>query len=480
MTILCASPKKWTFYTKKHYKIWFSKDPNEFLDSENLLRFAAVATRNSDVHLSFIYSAGCLNSNAIHNLKIFCAKYKITPLDFDTDIPKLLAENNCKDAADQDLYNLAEQEIKNTLANQGGNFAAASDIVRLLLPVTLKCGFYNDFETQMDFSSTPAFIECDSPIILNNAREGLNNDSIAVAIDKENATQLAAEAKTMIMKAQRKILLNYQSPQSAILSEVRKYDSASKPTFAIVKNYFEKYPTSTIFELRKFFQDVDFAKMMELFPRYMLIRRSSVASEEEMKLKFGNNLIRSVYGLCKELNTSDPLKIADTVSNNIKHTILLCSVVAITGPCMLDVIFDEPFADFLKSYSRQSNMKGMYEEEKATDLHKKHKPEQEDKLSDLSWTLRGATQKKERCKALLQSTLTIQRRWKKHHKKMDIISKALNSPASCIEDVTAVERKIYSSALIFSGQWRMLKRFLSFSGFTFSSTLNGSYFKTYS
>ena len=136
------------FDITKYFKIWFSKNPANFLGIENELRFIQMRESNPTATLTFVYSSTCLNAEALNKLKDFCKRHKITPVDFDTDVVTLLTHDS-----DKAMYTLAQEEIKRTLNNSGGNLAAAADCVRLIAPIIEKFGIYADFDLACNLSN---------------------------------------------------------------------------------------------------------------------------------------------------------------------------------------------------------------------------------------------------------------------------------------------------------------------------------------
>lgn len=252
----------WWLNTKKHYKIWFSNDPDTFLGMENQVRFIRAIEKNPNASFGFVYSSAKLSNQACAKLKIFCEQYKITPLDFDKEIPDLL-----KHDSDKEIYQIAKQEMQ----SKEGSLASASDCTRILIPVIEKLGIYSDFDVVVNFSTKPERIAVKYPVIMpvdSDEKKGLqvNIDFLAVAEFESKSLSTTVESKTHSTHS--------PSPVECIraiqLRTINKYANASlglsTPLFKglgtlidniplahiLVNNFFQKNPKATVFQLRKY------------------------------------------------------------------------------------------------------------------------------------------------------------------------------------------------------------------------------------
>ncbi|MFI4919705.1 MAG: glycosyltransferase family 88 protein [Legionellales bacterium] len=197
----------------RHVKIWLSQNQDIFLNQENQLRLVQMRTTNPGDVIHLVYAKQLLSPLALVELESFCKKHKINPVPIEEQVlPHCLG--------DQDEHNLAElyqQEI-NAL-NQGGNVAAASDMLRWLKPV-YSLGIYSDFDVKINTQKLSDIIVVDATIItkigsVKTPIQGLpqndletivlNNDSIAVAGNDLLTHQT-------IQKIQRKIYDAYHNP----------------------------------------------------------------------------------------------------------------------------------------------------------------------------------------------------------------------------------------------------------------------------
>lgn len=254
--------------TTKLYRIWFSDDPDCFMNEENKLRFIRLRVKNPKATLSLLYSSKCLSMSSREQLKAFCEKLDIKPIDFDSDIPGLLT-----DEQDIQIYELAKQEIVHTPNNNGGNLASASDCARTLLPVLQRCGLYADFDVEVDFSKAPSVVEIKAPVILNTyfkphiyggvGGPNYNNDFLGLSYDSPDLSKLSLDAISDLRKLQAQILQNYQkiTPQSIydykpMFTEVSKVLTADTIGKALIRKYLEKNPQCSIFDIRRFIQSL--------------------------------------------------------------------------------------------------------------------------------------------------------------------------------------------------------------------------------
>ena len=144
----------------RHVKIWFSKDEDSFLNSENRLRLVRLRANNLGDTITFIYAKSLLSTKAQLNLQHFCERHNIVALDIE-DLKKELVTDQ-----EKELMNYVEEEIRHTKDETGGNFAAASDILRWMSPVYTR-GIYSDFDIEITTNHLPELIEVQAPIILN-------------------------------------------------------------------------------------------------------------------------------------------------------------------------------------------------------------------------------------------------------------------------------------------------------------------------
>ena len=190
--------KSYIFDISKYFKIWFSPNRDVFLGIENQLRFVRMRHDNPNAQLHLIYSTTCLSTEATNALVHFCSQYSITPIVFE-DIECQLMNN-----MDKALYALAKEEILHTLNNTGGNMAAASDIVRMIIHVIQEYGIYSDFDVETrlaEFNSQ--YITLRGPLLFNAELIPIsstqmtlapNSDFLAFSLNSSNLGILSEDA----------------------------------------------------------------------------------------------------------------------------------------------------------------------------------------------------------------------------------------------------------------------------------------------
>lgn len=252
------------FNISKYYRIWYSKNPAVFLGIENELRFIRMRTNNPKAELFFIYSSRCLNSEALRQLNLFCSKHHIKSIDFDTIILPLLQNER-----DKKIYELAQQEIEQTLQQNYGNLAAAADLTRLIVPLIQEYGIYSDHDVECSLSNLPAdVISIKAPVLLNcemvvDVTDGTlinpNSDFLAFAFNPSNPKQLCTEAQLAIRFMQDEII-NKKS-EAISLNTFYTDDKLNNIISPTVKQIFDKFvqqnPEGSIFDFRKFVSTVN-------------------------------------------------------------------------------------------------------------------------------------------------------------------------------------------------------------------------------
>lgn len=437
------------FSTKKHYKIWFSMDPDTFMDVENCLRFIRAVKSNPGHRFTLIYSGKCLSESALRNLKKFCdpTKHGIIPLNFDTEIKEHLEHKQ-----DQELFRLAETEIQNTITKQGGSFAAASDIIRLIIPVIAQCGIYGDFEPEFNFKDYSDYIERPVPLIMDvsTLKQGLqfNNDRIAVSLDKEDPAKLSTEAIKRLRVAQQELIANYAKPQNALLAPAVKAECAF--SHCIINAYFNKHPQATIFEFRKTIGAANFSTIMALLPEAFCKSYTGANKPEEkiipaMKAYFGNELLQSEPKYYSEYKAKTHVELADRVIDQLIHGMINISVIYISGPgSVYHSLVNEPprfhslrdFTIFLAKAAQHSYQYQLAKVYKEKVYNETDSPELAglNPNHDQAWTQRGMNRKNERIAKLTETVIKMQTLWKKHAKPKVVSSSQAVSHSSITTD----------------------------------------------
>lgn len=250
--------KYYDFSIHKFYKIWFSSDTQQFLGIENELRLVRMRTLHEDIVIYLIYSSKLLNSNAVKDLHAFCERYRIIPIDFDTQLLELLTEEN-----DIKIYNLAKLEIENYQNKNFGNLAAASDGVRVISTVIKEYGIYSDFDVHFDLSSFQnQIIKLEAPVLLNmeildfkdKVMISPNSDFLAYSIVSSNPNELTTESLLVIQNLQETAIKNYEFPYtSEIMISFKRNEFPQHDYYERFFNTISEHKPVDIFSFRKMF-----------------------------------------------------------------------------------------------------------------------------------------------------------------------------------------------------------------------------------
>jgi|GEM_PF-5481147 hypothetical protein len=245
--------------TTKHYKIWFSANPDRFLYMEDQLRLIRMRKRNPGITLGLLYSSVCLSTQSQEKLKIFCEKHVIDAVDFDQDVPCLLETAAFEDIA---LYWIAKCEMR----NPAGNLGAASDCARLIMPIIEKLGIYSDFDVDVDFSKknqVQTIQAVKAPIILpakvtERGEPYINIDFLAFTHDREDKNKLSPTAVSDLRCLQQKVLWCYRNPKLAFVNPPlpgKDIDIRLHPfSRMVINSFFASNPDASLFAFRKFAQ----------------------------------------------------------------------------------------------------------------------------------------------------------------------------------------------------------------------------------
>lgn len=91
--------------TRKHFKIWFSANPDEWMPIRNQRRLIRHQEHNNDKEnfLQLIGAKRLLSEKSKVDLDNFCRRHKISYLDIDEDLPGLIAQQTDRSKRDKDL-----------------------------------------------------------------------------------------------------------------------------------------------------------------------------------------------------------------------------------------------------------------------------------------------------------------------------------------------------------------------------------------
>jgi hypothetical protein len=213
--------QKYLIDTNKIFKVWFSNNPNVFLNIENQLRLSNLRNNNPSAQITLVYSASLLSSESLQKMEAFCAENKIISLDINSaDVTSYLDTQY-----EQKLHALANDELNKWILHEGGNPAAASDMVRLIKIIIDRCGIYTDFDVHTNFEQIsqkddtdakqsnkhhPCWYPISNPIITSSNLDMISNDLFGAAVGKETG-QLHDQAIQEIEKIQKMIIETYEA-----------------------------------------------------------------------------------------------------------------------------------------------------------------------------------------------------------------------------------------------------------------------------
>ncbi len=423
--------------TSRLYRIWFSDNPDVFMNDENKLRFIQMRLQNPQAKLSLVYSSKCLSTDAKAELNAFCNNLKITPLDFDNDLDELLTDEH-----DRQIYELARLEIEHTLNKTGGNLGSASDCARTLLPIIQRCGNYAEFDLELiDFSKAPPAIKIWSPLVLISTYRhrwmgsagypSMNTDFLGFTYTSEDLTELHPLAIRELRKVQSQILKNYNNitPES-IFDIPPRFKNNHDPNAMmkyILRNYLGSKPNITLFDIRMFIQSmtVEFVKSQwELLP----------PDFNEAILKF----LKWEMISATVINTSGPAayRVLFLDSLDIEFEVVEVQTQSYFGYISQETIVEpegrwQAYSEKSQRYGAKCNNLYHYVKSKLSDNDKyeamlKENNSLEDdigKFGDMSWTAIGAKNQKDRSHQITKAAVTFQylfKRWKRRNNKPDV------------------------------------------------------------
>lgn len=440
--------KTWKIRTKQHYKIWFSAKPDEFLSDENKLRFIRACLDNPDTLFSFVYSSAILSEFAIAELNAFCARLNIQAVDFDSDVSSLLAHN-----FDKECYHRAAQEIMHAVKKQGGNLAAASDLIRWLPGLIQRCGIYSDFDVELQFQKLEPIINVKSPVILPTTLEfennelnayTINNEFLAFAFDEGRIDVLSADSIEIIRTTQEEMLKRYAYPALAMISPVisgfQNLNACNLPIKIILHSFSTHSADKSIFALRQFIHELDFRMLCKTLYHKVLPK---ILGENNIDDFADNDLCRLIGKYRKkQIETKYPDKIKGLKDEQIamqfleklKNTLYKASVECISGPFVSmtvlksrlqsfdfgDSIFSHP-AQIQQLFIKTMSDSGLIDNELAECVFgQDFNAQQGHVLSDQSWTEVGGLNLHNRSEIIRHAAIVIQRAVRHSLKEKDI------------------------------------------------------------
>ncbi|MGB4191740.1 MAG: glycosyltransferase family 88 protein [Rickettsiales bacterium] len=236
--------------TSKLYKIWFNKNPDEFLSEKNLARLIKFRSDNPCSKINIIYSESLLSAKTKEDNQKFLTSYNIEMVDFD----KIFNDekvNLQSEGRDLEIFALARDELDNfNKGNGGGNPAAASDLLRISFLLNGKYGIYSDFDVDISFGKEKKFIEVKSPIIIPENTNGF----IATATEKDS---IHKNAQDKLMQYQNTVIHSYNFGNLWTLKNLANFKNNLEKNLSITN--------LTLPLLRKYIKEFNAYDYMELF-----------------------------------------------------------------------------------------------------------------------------------------------------------------------------------------------------------------------
>lgn len=195
-----SSEIRYEYNPHAQVKIWLSGTPSQFMPEYNRARLKKASEDNPDLKLHLVYDSQLLNDKEKLRIRDFCYQNHIQPFDI-----RQVIQNQDKyqlTEEERKLINLYEEEINN-LGN-GGNLAAASDLLRWVSPV-YELGTYCDLDVSIHTTLLPDKVDVSSPLLLNiglnfNATDVYCDNAIIAVIDKEDAQNDIVYIQKLIIK----------------------------------------------------------------------------------------------------------------------------------------------------------------------------------------------------------------------------------------------------------------------------------------
>lgn len=179
----------YSFSTLNWTRIWFTTNPEQFIPPTNKEKIIDFLDKFPSRQISLIYDSRLLDNQGKEDLSDFQRELRILNKSSQVDLYDF-SESSFKekllDANELTLYGLANIELQN-LSN-GGNVAAASDIVRTL-SVLYRLGIYTDFDVEF-LNSDLDEIKTSGPFLCGVKGDARCNDVLAIHPEIASKTDL--------------------------------------------------------------------------------------------------------------------------------------------------------------------------------------------------------------------------------------------------------------------------------------------------
>lgn len=438
----------YTYNPHRHVKIWLSKDPSSFLNQLNQLRLVRMRGKNPHDTIHFAYDSLLLFPHAIEELNQFCILHNIIPFNI-SDIQREELND-----VEQKLMRYYDAEIN---FNQGGNPAAASDIVRFIAPL-YKLGTYTDFDVEVRTKGIEP-ITVTKPILL----------SIGSIIQKHDDSDTIEQ---ITLNNDRFAVVDIEAAQPMIESIQQEICLAWEPTFNQYPAFTIEYYKSIISQMRHFGLDDSnitphpISGVQSLYPRFtppqLRTKIRNIAANNVSYAKFLLQYFKVEYDPNSDIIdqalsfTNIDISKLNQSRGEFLESCLFDSVVYITGPIVVrSALFPflmtgrgvhelvEPLSldtyglDKVFLSNNKLKLHTSLEEFKATRLQGFDEDNEDE--NDLSWMLAGEIFIQHNEKKLNLNATKIQSFFHKSEAKKSLVNLRINKISEKIDDLIKIK-----------------------------------------
>ena len=437
-------PGSYNLDTTKLYKIWFSNNREVFLNQENQLRLVKFRNDNPGANIALVYSSALLSAEAQADLKSFCDSHKIKPVDFDCEILPSSIDN----PKENQLCSLAKEELSKWVANQGGNPAAASDLLRFSQHIIERYGIYMDFDVEAQDISKVRNHPINAPILLDDSSTEVfrfNNNIVGFATEDG---RLHSDALHTLEVAQDEVIKRYscikeidkgnelleQPNFEELLQRNDKYLPSSKLEFKqVMAELYDCYSeqsteTRSLCGFREFINDINNYKFIDSKKTDDASKDiEALLSDERSKemIKEINEYAPYYIGSFKDIPKEIQLSIRESLYNGLKEELkkysYKMSVLEFSGPGALNSILDTASVDKDKVSIESNGLSRCF---------KHHHAEIDG--GDLSWTVEGKARMDKKEREMNKDVTKIQKLYRGYKTRMGIKKKDTDFDCSSV------------------------------------------------
>lgn len=402
----------YTLYTRDLYKVWFSSNPDVFMNLENQLRIAKARNENKKANISLIYSSELLSEKSIFELKDFCKILNITPVDFDIDVKALLETKN-----DKEIFGAIKEELFDWVWLRGGNVGVASDMIRLMRCVIENYGIYSDLDLKVKFDTLPNEHQVKRPFIfpidiLDDGKNFAKSNDIVCFATRNNSGKRVLDSDAL-----KKLELMQESLIKLIrdvsIEEVIEYTESQNNFSNDIQGMIKKINNTYIngeFSIKKYRLGIErfgiddalysLIRIIEIPFLRMMMEESAVSLSFSEKVAFCANIIKQSQK--QQANQSDQALVFSAIDKTrnmlLKYCVLLTSgsncfsagyAITVEERKKFNLLTEEEALEFFKGYSILSN--GLSANVIGGSAYVNGAED-----NDMSWTIEGVSKIKEK------------------------------------------------------------------------------------